>query len=69
VDELYATSEYVFTLGGDAVSRRSYKQTILMRSTMEIEVATLDTTTMEANWLRELLMNFLLSRNLCRQYL
>jgi hypothetical protein len=57
VDELYATSGYVFTLGGAAVSWRSCKQTILTRSTMEAELAALDTATVEANWLRELLMD------------
>jgi hypothetical protein len=57
VDELYAMSGYVFTLGGAAVSWRSYKQTILTRSTMEAELAALDTATVEADWLRELLMN------------
>jgi hypothetical protein len=49
LDELYATSGYVFTLGGAAVSWRSCKQTILMRSTMEAELTTLDTATVEAN--------------------
>jgi hypothetical protein len=34
-DEIKATSGYVFTLGDGAVSWKSYKQTILMRSTME----------------------------------
>jgi hypothetical protein len=57
VDELYATSEYVFTLGGVAVSWRSCNQTILTRSTREAELAALDTATVEADWLRELLMN------------
>jgi hypothetical protein len=57
VDELYAMSGYVFTLSGAAVSWRSCKQTILTRSTMETELATLDTTTVEADWLRELLMD------------
>jgi hypothetical protein len=49
VDELYATSGYVFTLGGAAVSWRSYKQIILMRSNMEVELAALDTATVEAD--------------------
>jgi hypothetical protein len=49
VDELYAMSGYVFTLGGVVVSWRSCKQTILMRFTMEAELATLDTTTVEAD--------------------
>jgi hypothetical protein len=57
VDELYATSGYVFPLGGVAVSWRSCKQTILIRSTMEAELTSLDTTTVEADWLRELLMD------------
>jgi hypothetical protein len=57
VDELYDTSGYVFTLGGAVVLWRSCKQTILMRSTMEAELAALDTATVEADWLRELLMN------------
>ena len=34
-DELYATSWYIFTLGGDAISWRSCKQTILTWSTMK----------------------------------
>src|SRR3954471_12920327 len=58
-DETKATSGYVFTLGGGAVSWKSCKQTILTRSTMEAELTTLDTTTVEAEWLRELLMNLL----------
>jgi hypothetical protein len=45
IDELYATTRYVFTLGGAAVSWRSWKQTILMRFTMEAELTTLDKTT------------------------
>jgi hypothetical protein len=57
MDELYATSGYVFTLGGAIVSWRSCKQTILTRSTIEAELAVLDTTTVEADWLRELLMD------------
>ena len=56
-NELYATSGYVFTLGGGAISWRSCKQTILTRSTMEAELTALDTTTVEAEWLRELLMD------------
>jgi hypothetical protein len=56
-DELKGTSGYVFTLGGGAVSWKSCKQTILTRLTMEAELAALDTTTVEAEWLRELLMD------------
>jgi hypothetical protein len=56
-DELYAMSGYVFTLGDGTISWRSCKQTILTRSTMEAELTALDTTTVEAEWLRELLMD------------
>jgi hypothetical protein len=47
-DEINATSGYVFSLGGGAVSCKSCKQAILMRSTMEAELTTLDTATVEA---------------------
>jgi hypothetical protein len=56
-DEFYATSGYVFTLGGGAISWRSCKQTILTRSTKEAELTTLDTATIEAEWLCELMMD------------
>ena len=56
-DELYAISGYVFLLGGGAVSQKSYKQTILTKSIMEAELTALDTTSAEAEWLRELLMD------------
>nr|ABG66099.1 retrotransposon protein, putative, Ty1-copia subclass [Oryza sativa Japonica Group] len=57
VDEIKATSGYVLTLGGGAVSWRFCKQTILTRSTMEVELTALDTATIEAEWLRDLLMD------------
>jgi hypothetical protein len=56
-DEIYATSGYVFSLEGGTVSWNSCKQTILMRSTMEAELTALDTTSVEAEWLHELLMD------------
>jgi hypothetical protein len=49
MDELYAMSGHVFTLGGAAISWRSCKQTILTRSTMEVELIALDTATVEAD--------------------
>jgi hypothetical protein len=48
VADLYTTSGYVFTFGGEAVSWRSCKQIILTRSTMEGELTTLDTSTIES---------------------
>jgi hypothetical protein len=40
-----------------ALPWNSCKQTIIMRSTMKAELAALDTTTVEVEWLRELLMD------------
>jgi hypothetical protein len=57
VDDIKASSGYVFTFGGGTVSWRSYSQTILTRSTMEAELTALDTATVESEWLRELLMD------------
>jgi hypothetical protein len=57
VDEIKATSGYMFTIGGSIVSWRSRKQTILTKSTMEVELVALEMTTSEAEWLRELLMD------------
>jgi hypothetical protein len=48
-----------FSLGGGAVSCKSCKQTILTSSTMEAKLTTLDTASVEAEWLRELLMDLL----------
>jgi hypothetical protein len=58
-----ATSGYIFTLGGGIVSWRSCKLTILTKSTMEAQLTDLDTTSIEAEWLRELLMDLLWLRN------
>jgi hypothetical protein len=51
-DEIKDTSGYVLT-----VSWKSCKQTILTRSTMKAELTSLDTATVEAEWLRELLID------------
>jgi hypothetical protein len=67
-DEIYATSEYVFSLGGDVVSWKSCKQTILTRSTMKAELTTLGTTSVEAEWLRELLMDLPVVKKPCANY-
>ena len=40
-----------------AVSWKSYKQTILTKSTMEAELTALDTAGSEAEWLHDLLMD------------
>jgi hypothetical protein len=56
-DESKATSGYIFTIGGAAVSWRSRKQTILTKSTMEAELVALESATTEVEWLKELLMD------------
>jgi hypothetical protein len=56
-DEIYAISGYAFSLGGGIVSWMSCKQTILTRSTMEAKLTTLDTASVEVEWLREFLMD------------
>ena len=45
--EIYATSGYVFSLGGGVISWRSCKQIILTRSTMEAELTALDIATVD----------------------
>jgi hypothetical protein len=57
IDQFYATSGYLFILGGGVVSWRSCKQTILTKSTMEAELTALDTASVEVEWLRELLLD------------
>jgi hypothetical protein len=47
----------VFLFGGGAVSLKSCKQTILTKFTMEAELAALDTTGAEAEWLRDFLLD------------
>jgi hypothetical protein len=68
-DEIYATSGYVFSLRGGAVSWKSCKHTILTRSTMEAEFTALDTALVEAEWLRELLMDLPVVEDLCGLFL
>jgi hypothetical protein len=59
VDEINTTSEYVFTLSGSVVLWKPCEHTILMRSTMEAELTILDTATIEAECLHELLKDLL----------
>jgi len=56
-DETKCTSGYVFTLGGDAVTWRSARQTIIARSTMESEFVALKMAGSEAEWLKNFLAN------------
>ncbi|CAL0319314.1 unnamed protein product [Lupinus luteus] len=54
-DDSKATSGYIFSIAGGAVSWKSKKQTILAQSTMEAEMIALATASEEASWLRSLL--------------
>ena len=49
---------YVFMFGGDAVSWKSCKQTVIARSTMESKLIARDTTCLETEWLKDLLYEF-----------
>ena len=53
--DVKSTTGFVFLLGGGAVSWKSTKQTVMARSTMESEMIALDTTSIEAEWLKDLL--------------
>jgi hypothetical protein len=55
--EMKATSRYIFIICGAIVSWRSRKQTILMKSTMEVELVALESAITKAEWLKELLMD------------
>ena len=55
VKDSKSTSSYVFTLAGAAVSWRSSKHIVIVRSTMESEFITLDKCGEEAEWLRNFL--------------
>jgi hypothetical protein len=57
VDEIYATNGYMFSIKGGVVSWKYCKHTILTRSMMEAKLITLDTTTIEVEWLCKLLMD------------
>ncbi|GKA96268.1 hypothetical protein Tco_0818363 [Tanacetum coccineum] len=54
-DDSKASSGYIFSIAGGAVSWKSKKQTILSQSSMKSEIITLATASEEASWLRCLL--------------
>ena len=56
-DEIKSTSGYIFTLGGDAVSWKSSKQTCIARSTMKSEIIALEKACIEDEWLKNLLVD------------
>ena len=68
VNELKATSGYVFLLRDGAISWKSCKQTIYMKSIMKAKLTTLDTTSVEVDRLRELLMDLVVVENLCQLF-
>ncbi|GKE42424.1 hypothetical protein Tco_1469708, partial [Tanacetum coccineum] len=54
-DDSKATSGYIFSIAGGAISWKSKKQTILSQSSMESKIIALATASEEASWLRCLL--------------
>ena len=59
-DDSKATSGYIFSITGGAVSWKSKKRTILAQSTMESEIIALALASEEAGWLRNLISDILL---------
>ena len=59
-----STSGFVFLLGGDGLSWRSCKQTVIARSTMDVKLIALDTTCLEAKWLKNLVSELSISSEL-----
>ena len=55
--DVKSTTGYVFIFGGAAISWGSKKQTIISKSTMKSELIVLDTTCIEAKWLRNLVLD------------
>jgi maleate cis-trans isomerase len=51
---------YIFIIGGVVVSWRAHRQTMLAKSTMEAELVALESTTTEAMWLKEHLVDLLM---------
>lgn len=58
VGESIATSGWIFTLAGGAISWASKKQTCISHSTMEAEFIALASAGKEAEWLRNMLLDF-----------
>ena len=54
-DDSKATSGYIFSIVGGAISWKSEKHTILAQSTIESEMIALASASKEASWLRNLL--------------
>ena len=61
--DVKSTTGYIFMLGGAAISWGSKKQTVISRSTTESELTALDTTCIEAKWLKNLLLDISLVKN------
>ncbi|XP_039064553.1 secreted RxLR effector protein 161-like [Hibiscus syriacus] len=52
IQDTRGTSGYIFTLGGEVVSWKSSRQTIIIRSTMKYEFVALDKTGEEVEWIQ-----------------
>ena len=53
-----STTRYVFMFDFVTMSWKSFKQTMIVRSTIESELIALDTTYLEAEWLKDFLSEF-----------
>lgn len=58
-----STNEYEFTFGGEAVTWKSAKQTIIFKSTIEQEFIALELACNKVEWLKNVLAEILLGTN------
>nr|KYP54836.1 Retrovirus-related Pol polyprotein from transposon TNT 1-94 [Cajanus cajan] len=57
IQETKSTNDHVFTLSGGAITWRSSRQTIIVKSTMKLEFASLEMTSTKGKWLKIFLAN------------
>lgn len=57
-DKIKSSNSYIFTLGGDAVTWKLTKQTIIAKSIIESEFSTLELVGNEPKWLRNLIFHW-----------
>ena len=55
-----STTKFVFMFGGEAVFWKSCKQTVIAKSTMEVDFTAPDSTYSEAEWLKDIISEFLI---------
>ncbi|KAJ0045272.1 hypothetical protein Pint_05298 [Pistacia integerrima] len=62
LDDSKSTTDYIFTMGGGAITWISKKQHIISQSTMEAELISLASASEKASWLKDLLSEMTLGK-------